>query len=194
MGILWELFVLTWGFFISYCQLGNPWKSLTASGQSYFQQLFRVTDSAHTWPPLYYYAIRFPAFTDTKKCLLLACIHDAAECTVRVVMHEYHADYFAEWRQWWGGFLGDTQYSYFDGQDQNPAVSRTFRPYNARFFDFRYHSSSRTKQLLNQSCSNCITQTSLFDLHNTCKLCVLQQLVLKAMQRKVKVHSVLHII
>lgn len=51
MGILWELFVLTWGFCISYCQLGNPWKSLTASGQSYFQQPFWVTDSANPWPP-----------------------------------------------------------------------------------------------------------------------------------------------
>lgn len=162
-------------------------KTLPAAIQSYWLSLSMAS--------LYYYAIWFPAFTDTKKGLLLARIHDAAECTVRVVMHEYHGDYFAEWLQWWGGFFGDTQCSYFDGQDQNPADSRTMRPYNATFFDCRYHSSSWTKQLLNQSCNNCfITPASLFDFHNTCKLCVLQQLVLKAVQRKVKVHSVFHII
>jgi len=187
MGILRELFVLTWGFFISYCQMGNPWKSLTASGQSYFQQPFRVTDSAHQWPPLYYHAIWFPRFTDTKKGLLLAHIHDAAECTVRVVMREYHGDYLAAWLQWWGGFLGDTQYGYFDGQDQNLADSRTMRPYNARFFDFRYHSTWWKKQLLNQSCNNCfINQASVFDFHNTCKWLVLQQSVLKAVQKRLK--------
>jgi hypothetical protein len=67
------------------------------------------------------------------------------------------------------------------------------RPYSASFFDFRYHSTSWTKQLLNKSCNNCfINQASLFDLHNNSKWLVLQQLVLKAVQRKVKVHSVLH--
>jgi len=123
--------------------------------KSYFQQPFRVTDSTHPWPPLYYYAIRFPGFTDTKKGLLLARIHDAAERAVRIVMREYHGDYLAVWLQWWGGFLGDTLYGYFDGQEQNPAYSRTMRPYNARFFDFRYHSTWWTKQLPNQSCNNC---------------------------------------
>lgn len=128
---------------------------IPASGQSYFQQPFRVTDSTHPWPPLYYYAIWFLGFTDTKKGLLLARIHDAAERAVRIVMREYHGDYLAAWLQWWGGFLGDTLYGYFDRQDQNPSYSRAMRPYNAGFFDFRYHSTWWTKQMPSQSCNNC---------------------------------------
>jgi hypothetical protein len=181
MGILRELFVLTWGFFISCCQLGNPWKSLTASGQSYFQQPFSywLSSSMASFILLCYMISRSHWYTPH--------IHDAAECTVRVVMREYHGDYLAAWLQWWGGSLGDTQYGYFDGQDQNLADSRTMRPYNARFFDFRYHSTWWKKQLLNQSCNNCfINQASVFDLHNTCKWLVLQQPVLKAVQKRLK--------
>ena len=154
---VWESSGISWGdmnmFLILFCWVTDPRMSLTTSGQSFFQQPFIVTDSAHPWPPLYYYAIWFPAFTDTKRGLLLARIHDAAECAVRVIMDEYHDRYLAEWLQWWGGFPGDTLYGYFDGQEQNPADSRTMRPYNASFL------TSGTTQPHEQS--NCWTNPAI---------------------------------
>jgi hypothetical protein len=46
------------------------------------------------------------------------------------------------------------------------ALSRTKKALNARFLDFKYHSISRIKQLLNQSSNNCFTtQAFQLDLH-----------------------------
>jgi len=81
MGILWELSVLTWGFFISYCQLGNPWKSLTASGQRHFQQPFTVTDSAYPWPPyiIMLYDFQHSLIRRKVSCLLASMMLQSAQ-------------------------------------------------------------------------------------------------------------------
>jgi hypothetical protein len=86
-----------WGSFcwnftqdLSYFTLlvGNPWKSLIASGQSLFQQPFRA--AVHGILYIYctvIYTVQFPAFTDADEVLM--CIQDNVEGIVSIVSPDY---------------------------------------------------------------------------------------------------------
>ena len=151
------------------CWLENPQQSLTASGQSFFHQPFRLMKfrtSMDSFSALDSQLCSWcPTFTNTNTCLTLTCIQAIVENTVSVRALGCCAAAGVKWC-----YLANNWYEYLDGSDQDPAdalgmLSRAKQNVNTKFLDFTYCSTSQTKQLLHQSNSKCfVTEAFLLDL------------------------------